>query len=202
MKEEQGAEHERGYEVLNKSANYGAIGTSKRIHTDESIALEAQKYKTRAEFKKGSPKVYDAAVTQRILNRVCSHMRSINPKNYWTKDRCIEAASKYSNQDDFIKSERSAYSAARSNKWLEEVYEQAGLRAKNEMSWLRPATRKDIWCKANEYYQIWIQNDRCGMWRMRTITGENIDKMLKKFQSGWVPMDDKDWVEWSSQNKK
>ena len=40
------------------------------------------------------------------------------------------------------------------------------------------------------------------MWRMRTITGQNIDKMLKKFQSGWVPMDDKDWVEWSSQNKK
>ena len=191
---------DRGYEVLNKSANFGKVGAGERKHTNESIAAEAQKYKTRAEFKKGSPKEYDAAVSQRILDEVCSHMRGIKPKNYWTKERCIEYAKTCENWDEFSSSKNGAYRAARNNGWTEEVKRESNLRMKNEMSWLRPGTRKEIWTKADHFYDIWIENDRCGMWRMRTLTGVNIDKLLKKFATGWIPAEDKDWKLWAKQN--
>ena len=42
---------ERGYEVLNKSAHFGRVGAGTKTH-QRSIGAEAQKYKTRAEFKK------------------------------------------------------------------------------------------------------------------------------------------------------
>ena len=193
---------EQGFKVLNDERLYGRVGVSKRIYTDEIIAAEAKKYSSRSDFKKNSPKHYDAACSQKLLNKVCSHMRAINPRLYWTKERCIEAAAKYSNQADFIISENGAYSSARNNNWLEEVYSAAGLRAKNEMSWLRPATRKDLWCKADYYYEIWNQNGKCGMWRMRTITGENLDKMIKKFRKDWIPQKDSDWREWAEEAKR
>ena len=129
-------------------------------------------------------------------------MRGINPKLYWTKERCIEAALKYSNQGDFIKSENGAYNSARNNGWLEEIYLECKLPAKKEIAWLRPATRKEIWCKADYYYEIWQANGKCGTWRMRTITGENIDKMLKKFQRGWIPEEDGDWKDWAKSTKE
>ena len=190
----------RGYEVLNKSANYGSVGTSTRIHTDESIAAEAQKCKTRLEFKEKYPREYDAAVHHRILDKVCSHMRGIKPKNYWTKERCIEYAKTCENWDEFSSSKNGAYRAARNNGWTEEVKRESNLRMKNEMSWLRPGTRKEIWTKADHFYDIWIENDRCGMWRMRTLTGVNIDKLLKKFATGWIPAEDEDWKLWAKQN--
>tara|TARA_Y100000022_G_scaffold144383_1_gene126109 strand:- start:1309 stop:2679 length:1371 start_codon:yes stop_codon:yes gene_type:complete len=193
---------ESGFEILNDQRQYGRVGVSKRIYTDEIIAVEAKKYKTRGEFKANSPNHYDAACSQKLLNKVCAHMRAINPKDYWTKERCIEAARNYSNQDNFIKAEHSAYSSASRNGWLEELYSTTGLRAKNEMSWLRPATRKDLWCKADSYYEIWRQNGKCGMWRMRTITGENLDKMLKKFQKNWIPQKDADWQQWAEEVKR
>ena len=37
---------------------------------------------------------------------------------------------------------------------------------------------------------------------MRTITGENIDKMLKKFQRGWIPEEDGDWKDWAESTKE
>jgi len=198
------AEHhaEKGFQVLNSAKLFGRTGTIMRIYTDEVIEEEAKKYDTRGAFKLGSPRHYDAACHQRLLNKVCAHMRAINPKGYWTKERCIEAARNYSNKDDFIKAEQSAYSAARSNGWLEEIYLASGLRAKNEMSWLRPTTRKDLWSKADHYYDIWNQNGRCGMWRMRAITGENLDKMLKKFQKDWIPDNDTDWKDWAARVKE
>ena len=191
---------DRGYEVLNKSANFGRVGAGERIHTNESISAEAQKYKTRIDFKKGSPREYDAAVSQRILDEVCSHMRGIKPKNYWTKERCIEAARNCQDRIDFIENEPKAYDAARKNKWIDEVWEETGLRSVMDMSWLRPGTRKEIWTKADYFYDIWMENDKCGAWKMKTLTGVNIGKLIKKFSEGWIPVNDKDWKLWVKQN--
>jgi hypothetical protein len=188
---------EEGFEVLNDERLFGRTGVSRRIYTDDQILEEAQKYTSRVEFKLGSPRHYDAACSQRILDKVCVHMRSIRAKNYWNKERCMEAAATCASKDEFAKSQAGAYSAARANEWLEEIYRTTGLRAKNDMSWLRPATRKNIWCVADYYYKCWTENDRCGTWRMRAITGENVDKLVKKFQGGWIPSEDRDWREWA-----
>ena len=40
--------------------------------------------------KNKSPKIYDAACSQRLLDRSCSHMRGIRKKNFWTKEECIK----------------------------------------------------------------------------------------------------------------
>ena len=39
------------------------------------------------------------------------------------------------------------------------------------------------------------------MWRMRTLTNLNIDKMIKKFRKGWIPSEDKEWGEWAKKIK-
>ena len=187
----------QGFEVLNDERLFGRTGVSRRIYTDELILEEAAKYTSRVEFKLGSPRHYDAACSQRILDKVCAHMRSIRAKNYWNKERCKEAAAACGSKDEFAKSQSGAYSAARENGWLEDIYRATGLRAKNDMSWLRPATRRDIWCVADYYYKCWTDNDRCGSWRMRSITGENVDKLVKKFQGGWIPSEDDDWKQWA-----
>lgn len=42
--------------------------------TYEMLKNEALKYNTRVDFKKGSPKAYDASRTRKILDDICSHM--------------------------------------------------------------------------------------------------------------------------------
>ena len=104
------------------------------------------------------------------------------------------------NWDEFNRSNNGAYRAEKNNGWIEDIKRESNLRMKNERSWLRPGTRKEIWTKANYFYDIWIENEKCGMWRMRTITGLNLDKLIKKFANGWVPNEDEDWMLWSKQN--
>ena len=127
-------------------------------------------------------------------------MRGIKPKNYWTKERCIEAARNCQDRTDFTENEPQAYNAARNNKWIDEVWAEAGLRSRMDMSWLRPGTRKEIWTKADYFYDIWMENGKCGAWKMKTLTGVNIGKLIKKFSEGWVPANDKDWKLWAKQN--
>jgi len=42
-------------------------------------------------------------------------------RNYWTKERCLEESLKYKSRSDFQKYNKSAYSSARRNKWLDYV---------------------------------------------------------------------------------
>lgn len=191
-----------GFEILNDNRMYGRVGVSQRIYTDDIIAQEASKYTRRVDFKVGSPKHYDAAVNQRILKKVCSHMRGIKPKNYWTKEKCLEEAEKSTDRDDFVRNHKGAYYAAKDNGWLDEIWQETGLRSLMDMSWRRPGTRKEIWCNADEYYELWIHNGRCGCWRMKTLTGHNLEKLVKKFKIGWVPKEDEEWCKWAKEMRK
>jgi len=68
------------------------------------------------------------------------------------------------------------------------------------MGWLKArGDRVEVWRLADHYFDIWMANDRCGAWRMRTITGVNLQKMIRKFESGWVPAEDDDWRAWCEQ---
>ena len=202
--EEEWAEYLLGqkFEVLNDGRLFGRTGVSMRIYTDDMIQQEALKYSSRADFKRRSPRHYDAACSQRILNNVCSHMRAIKEKNYWTKQRCIEAAATFGSKDQFAKSQDGAYSAARVNGWLDEVYKASGLRGRNEMSWLKTGTRKEIWCNADYHYNTWTERGKCSAYAMKTITGVNMSKLIIKFQKGWMPSEDKDWREWAERVKR
>lgn len=183
-----------GFTVLNDDRQLGRTGTNRRIHTDEMIFAEAQKYRTRNEFRTKSPKLYDAAVSQRILAKACAHMPGIAAKNTWTKSACIAFARTLRDRSEFVNASCGAYDAALRNGWLEEIY--AVLRSRDDMSWLRPTTRKAVWSKADQFYEIWIEAGKCGTDRMRSLTGVNLEKMIAKFKRGWVPQNDQDWLEW------
>ena len=193
------AHAQEGYQILNSSRMYGKIGTKKRIYTDEIIAQEASKYTTRSEFKKNSPRHYDAAVTQRILNKVCSHMRSIKRKNHWTFERCLEFAKTCGSRVEFHSARNGSYTAARKNRWLEEIYRISGLKSVKDMPWMSSKSRVEVWSKADEYYTAWVENGKCSNFKMKNLTGLNLDKLLKKFNEGWVPQMDRDWQQWSVQ---
>ena len=114
---------------------------------------------------------------------------------------CIEEARKSTDRYDFVTNHTEAYTAARDNGWTEEIYLLLGLRSRFDMSWRRPGTRKEIWCDADKYHKLWIESGMCGMDRMKTLTGFNLGKLLKKFKSGWVPTEDADWIDWASKIK-
>ena len=197
---------EKGFGILNNIKQLGRTGTDKRIHTDEIIFREAKKYKTRVEFKTKSPKIYDAACSQRLLDQACSHMRGIRPKNYWNKVRCFDCADSCKTKKEFRQNYTGAFDASRKNGWMNEIclknnWTNNPYGSNETPSWLRPQTRKDIWCFAEKYFDIWKKNEKCGRDKMKSLTGLNLDKMIKKFRKGWDPSKDKDWKKWSDDIK-
>ena len=185
----------KNYKILNSLKSLGGTGTSKRVHTDEIIFSEAKKYLRRADFKKGSPRIYDAAVSQRLLEKACSHMRGIASKNTWTKENCINFAKTCSSRKEFTRSKNGAYSSAMKNKWLDEIYK-----------FLQPEKQfgtidsKDHWLMADEIYDLWIKENKCGSWRMQAVTGFRSDTMIRDFKNGWIPQEDNEWKTWRKDN--
>jgi hypothetical protein len=121
-------------------------------------------------------------------------MRGIKSKRYWTKSKCLEFAKGCSTQGQFSNANNGAYDAASRNGWLPEIYEY--LPRKNSMGWLKSNARTDVWTQAADFYDIWLGNDKCGKDRMKTLTGFNLDKMIKKFKLGWKPREDEHWKNW------
>ena len=44
-----------------------------------------------------------------------------NPKGYWTKEKCQEESSKYTNRNDFEIYSKSSYNKAKEKDWLDEI---------------------------------------------------------------------------------
>lgn len=185
----------KGFIVLNDPKQLGRMGTDRRKYSDDDIKNEALKYITRSEFKYGSPKHYDAACSQRILNKVCSHMRGIKNSNYWTKERILQFANRCRDRNEFCQANNGAYAAAKKLACLDEVY--LILRSRLDMGWLKAkGDRIPVWLSADNYHKIWLENDKCGTWKMKSLVGVNLDKMIKRFKSGWVPSEDDEWFKW------
>jgi hypothetical protein len=89
--------------------------------TLERCKAEAKKYSTRKEWKRGSGPSNTAAYRNGWTEECCAHMnRMLQPKHYWTKQRCIEAAKKFNQRSKWRWSQKSSYSAAVRNGWLED----------------------------------------------------------------------------------
>ena len=88
---------------------------------EKSCFNEAKKYKTTTDFRKKCVSAYDVARRNGwIDNYDWMEIITINHKNTWTKDKCIEESKKYNTKSEFWKHSRSAYNAANKNKWLSE----------------------------------------------------------------------------------
>ncbi|WP_367971659.1 GIY-YIG nuclease family protein [Vibrio scophthalmi] len=88
----------------------------------EACEVEALKYTTRSDFSKGASGAYDSAKKNKWLEDICNHMTSVQrPTGYWNKERCYEAALLYNTRTEFNLNNKSAYSSARNNGWLDEI---------------------------------------------------------------------------------
>lgn len=88
----------------------------------ERCLEEAKKYTTRKDFSRGAPGAYKAACQQGWINEVCAHMELIlQPRGYWTKERCQSEALKYSTRSEFAQGCRRAYSKAYREGWLDDI---------------------------------------------------------------------------------
>ena len=89
--------------------------------TKERCLEEALKYKTRSDFRKESRKAYSISVKNGWLDFVCENLPGSKPKNYWTKERCLEEALKYDTRVDFEKGSTSACLISRKKLWMDEI---------------------------------------------------------------------------------
>lgn len=84
-----------------------------QIWTEKMVQTEALKYKTKSRFKEKERSAYKWAESMGILDQICHHMNTINPSNYWTEERVIAEASKYTTRRDLKVGCLAAYSSAR-----------------------------------------------------------------------------------------
>jgi hypothetical protein len=85
----------------------------------EKIQQEALKFQKRNQFKKQSPRAYNAARKRRVLDLVCKHMD--NKPRSWNSNSIALEARKYKSRIDFLKNSKGAYNAARRLKILDDV---------------------------------------------------------------------------------
>jgi hypothetical protein len=82
-------------------------------------------YKSVEEWRRADPKAYKTAIRLNYLEEICTTFGWDLPKKsklrgYWTKERCIEEAKKYTKVTNWYKFSQSSYIAAQRNGWLNE----------------------------------------------------------------------------------
>ena len=89
------------------------IRTQHKPYTIEEVLKESIKYKTRDNFRVGSPGIYNAAKRLNIMSEAVKHMgKSPNEKQY-TKEEILESARRYKYQRDWKNNESSIYNSAK-----------------------------------------------------------------------------------------
>lgn len=91
--------------------------------TKEKCIKEAKKYKTKADWERGSSSSHSSArKNKEWLNECTQHMIKPKQAGYWTKELCITEAKKYKTRSDWAKNSNGSYrKVIRKNKeWLDE----------------------------------------------------------------------------------
>lgn len=78
----------------------------------DGIQQAAQKYKTRTEFRRQEPSLYELAKKHRILDKVTAHM-PVRASVKWTIETVTAEAAKYKSREEFCRMNASAASVAR-----------------------------------------------------------------------------------------
>ena len=115
---------DNGWHVLN-IAKTGGIGGDILYWTYEKCIEESQKYKRRSDFNLHSKGAYDACRRNGWIKDVYKHMKEYlsKPSGYWTKERCITEAQKYSTLKEFRNNSSGAYGRVCREKWLTEIHQ-------------------------------------------------------------------------------
>ncbi|KKL75136.1 hypothetical protein LCGC14_2057910, partial [marine sediment metagenome] len=88
--------------------------------TLERCKEDARHYTTRADWGRGIGAACQIAVKRGWVDECCDHMSLLRSPGYWTKERCIEEASRYEIISQWQRSSGGSYNRSRENGWLEE----------------------------------------------------------------------------------
>lgn len=92
--------------------------------TKERVIANAKKYNTRIEWRKDSPSAHAIGNEKGWSPEATRHMKRLHkPNGYWTKEKILLDALKYTCLKDWRKSGNSAYQVARKNGWGKEATE-------------------------------------------------------------------------------
>lgn len=86
---------QNGWNMLNSKAG-GALGSARQpLYSLEELRKEAQKYKYKTEFRKGSPSHYEFAYRNHLMDEICKHMPHWHRyPTKWTDEAIFEIAKK------------------------------------------------------------------------------------------------------------
>lgn len=116
----------------------------KLFWTKEIIQKEANKYKTRKDFKESCPNAYAGALSRKILDEVCSHMIVLRRKAYTFED-LAGIALLYKSRGNFQQHNSSAYGAALKKNMLDAICQHM------EPSATKPYTFEEIHQEAKKF---------------------------------------------------
>jgi very-short-patch-repair endonuclease len=88
--------------------------------TLETLKADAQKYRTKVEWKRVNASAYATALQKDFLAECCAHMVALkNPNGYWTMARCIASAKQFATIQSWALGDPPAYDAAKRAGWMD-----------------------------------------------------------------------------------
>ncbi len=88
--------------------------------TLETLKADAQKYRTKVEWKQGNASAYATAIQIDLLAECCAHMVALkNPNGFWTMARCIASAKQFATIQSWALGDPPAYDAAKRAGWMD-----------------------------------------------------------------------------------
>jgi hypothetical protein len=88
-----------------------------RVWSKESVIADAQKYTSVSQWRKNSSSAYAICCRNKWNDEACAHMSKQKQANgYWTDERVLIEAKKFSSTADWASSSPSSYSAAKRRK--------------------------------------------------------------------------------------
>lgn len=112
---------EDGWEILNraKPGSIGALGKRNCKWDYDSCKKLAEDCTTISEFRKASITAYNKSVKENWISEYTWLKQTIHKKEFYTEEKCLELAKKYTKAKEFRKNELGAYNAAKKNNWLD-----------------------------------------------------------------------------------
>ena len=150
--------------------------------TIDKIREIALKYNNIKDFKKYDMKAYMAAFKYKCLKDVTSHMkRLVQPKGFYTLEKCKEEALKYQTKKDFMLGSPRFYDAAHRFKWIDLCCEHMTKSNGNNFS------KKEKWNHNNiiEAALKYDSKDEFRKYNYAAYIAANKHKMIKELEQLW-----------------
>ena len=116
-----------------------------KVYTEQEVLQEAKKYKTRNDFRVGSPGPYNAAKRLKIMDKAVQHMGKSKIEKQYTKQEILDSARRYKNQRDWVKNESSIYNCAKG-------YDKPNKSKKDKEFWKKCISHMEYIFKPNGYW--------------------------------------------------